>query len=89
VGIEYIKQVTNPVEWDANFRQCFVWKLAKEMAFGITGLAQAYQLAKGEYDECMGDAAVINGIEQWPDAYWNTDLNNARYGYVTISTQGY
>lgn len=89
VSIEYLKLETNPVMWDANFRQCFVWKLVKELAFGIAGLLQAYQAAKVEYDAALADAATVNGIENWPDPFWNSDLNNVRYGYIGISLEGY
>lgn len=84
-GIEYIRQSTDPQEWDALFMGCFVWKICKELAFGITGLAQAYEMAKSEYDESLRDAATTNGIETWPDPYWNTDLNDVRYGYSSLS----
>jgi len=89
VGIEYIRQETDPNMWDASFRQCFVFKLMKEMAMGITGLNQAYMIAKGEYDDAMAQAAAINGIENWPDEYWNTDLTTPRYGYIGVTIQGY
>jgi len=88
-GIEYISRITDPYRWDTTFRQCFVFKLMKEMAFGITGLMQAYQMAKSEFDDCMKEAAALNGVENWPDAYWNTDLNTPRYGYVGVTIEGY
>jgi hypothetical protein len=89
IGVEYIRLITNPVQWDANFRMCFVFKLMKELAFGITGLMQAYTLAKNEFDDAMSTAAVTNGIENWPDQFWNSDLNTVRYGYIGVSLQGY
>lgn len=89
VGIEYIQQVTDPQIWDANFRQCFVWKLQKEMSMGITGLAQMYKVAKDEYDQSMADASVVNGLENWPDEWWETDLATVRYGYVGVTIEGY
>ena len=84
-GIEYIRQSTDPQEWDSLFLGCFIWKLCKELAFGITGLTQAYQMAKGEYDEAIRDAATTNGIETYPDPFWNSDLNDVRYGYSGLN----
>lgn len=89
VGVEYIRQVTEVPMWDAIFKQCFVFKLMKELSFGVTGLMQAYGMAKGEFDEAMKEAAAVNGIENWPDEYWNTDLATPRYGYVGVTIQGY
>jgi len=89
VGLEYISRITDPDRWDTTFRQAFVFKLMKEMAFGITGLMQAYQMAKTEYDDIMKDAASLNGIENWPDPFWDSDLNSVRYGYIGVTIEGY
>lgn len=88
LGIEYIAQSTDPQQWDSLFMGCFVWKICKELAFGITGLKDGYEMAKTEYDEAIRDAATTNGIETWPDPYWNTDLTDARYGYSIINFEG-
>ncbi len=89
LGIEYIRQITDPHQWDACFYTAFIYKLMKELAIGFTGLAQAYKMAKDEFDEAMLNASVINGMENWPDPFWNTDLNDVRYGYVGVTIEGF
>lgn len=89
LGIEYISQVTDPQQWDALFIDCFTWKICKELAFGITGLMQWYKFAANEYEDHLKDAAVVNGIENWPDPFWCTELNDVRYGYAGVSIEGF
>jgi hypothetical protein len=89
VGIEYIRQEVDPNQWDALFYETFIWKLMMELSFGITGLLQSYGMASKEYEKCLVDAAVVNGLETWPDPYWSTELTDPRYGYVGVTIQGY
>jgi len=88
-GIEYIYEVVDCTIWDACFSNAFIWKLYVELSFGITGLLQSYQMAKEEYTQALQNAAIVNGIENWPDPFWNTDVNNVRYGYVGVTIEGY
>lgn len=89
IGIEFVRQVVNCTQWDSLFTNAFIWKLCVELAFGITGLMQQYQMAKQEYEEALQNAAMVNGIENWNDPFWNTDLNNVRYGYTGVTIEGY
>jgi len=89
IGIEFVAQVVDCTQWDSLFTNAFIWKLCVELAFGITGLMQQYTMAKQEYTEALQNAAVVNGIENWNDPFWNTDLTDVRYGYVGVTIEGY
>lgn len=89
LGIEYIYLVDNPEFWDSSFIDCFIWKLCKELSFGVTGLMQVYQMADKEYTDALGNAAIINGLENWPDPFWNSELNDVRYSYVGMSIESW
>jgi hypothetical protein len=89
VGIEYVRLVEDCTQWDSLFTNAFIWKLCLELSFGITGLMQQYTMAKQEYTDALQNAAMVNGIENWADPFWNTDLNNVRYGYVGVTIEGY
>lgn len=89
VGIEYIRLIEDCMQWDSLFLEAFIWKLCKEMAFGVTGLLAAYEMASTEYTASLANAATANGIENWPDPFWNTDLTDVRYGYVGVTIEGY
>jgi hypothetical protein len=89
VGIEYIRRIQDPNLFDPTFVETFVWKLCVELSFGVTGIAQLMQQADTKYKECLIDASSISGQESWPDPFWNSDLNDVRYGYVGVTIEGY
>lgn len=89
LGIEYIYRVTDPALFDPMFEDAFVWHLAKEMAFGVTGLENLFKMAEEQFQEHFADASAVNGMEQWPDEFYNTDLNDVRYGYSGLSFGGF
>lgn len=88
VGIEYIKQVTDCTQWDSLFTEAFIWKIAKELSFGVTGIKDIYDMCASEYGIAIGNAAVANGIENWPDPFWCADLVDVRYGYTGVTIEG-
>jgi hypothetical protein len=88
VGIEYIYRVTDPTLFDPMFTDLFTWKLIKELSFGITGLLEMFRIAEQEYKGQLADAAAVNGMENVPDEFFNTDLTDVRYGYSSLGTSG-
>lgn len=88
VGIEYIYQVTDPTLFDPMFEDVFTWKLLKELSFGITGLLEMFRIAESQFKDHFAEAATVNGMENSPDEFFNTDLNDVRYGYSALGTTG-
>lgn len=85
LGIEYISRITDTTQFDDMFTETFIWKLCKDLAFGVTGLREVFVMAEQEYVKSLNDASAVNGMENWPDEYWNTTLTDVRYGYVGTS----
>ena len=88
VGIEYIRRVTDTTEMDPLFIDAFIWKLVKDVSFGVSGLISAYQMAKQELKDAMEEASAVCGMEQWPDEFYNTDLSDVRFGYSGLGVGG-
>lgn len=88
VGIEYIRVIENPEDFDPLFTEAFIWKLVLVLSFGVTGLTSRYEMADNKYKECMMNASAVNGMENWPDEFYNTQLTDVRYGYSGVGIQG-
>lgn len=85
VGIEYIQRIVDVSVFDAQFTEVLIWKIARDTSFGITGLRETFAQAEQMYTQTLADAAAVNGMENWPDEYFNTELTDVRYGYSNLS----
>lgn len=88
VGIEYIYRVTDPNLFDPLFVDTLTWKIRKEIAFGISGLVELFRISEQEYKDHLADASAVNGMENWPDEFYSTELTDVRYGYSSSTLQG-
>lgn len=84
IGIEYIRQITDPNAWDTLFRDAFIARLTWIFAIGNTGSDQTQMEAKQEFQSALTDAAAVNGMEQWPDTWNDTRVQDVRFGYSGI-----
>jgi hypothetical protein len=85
IGIEYVAQITNSELFDSLFVDVLVWKLVKDLSFGVTALTSLYRQAAKEYEDGLAEAKFVNGAEQLPDEFWNTNLTDVRYGYSGLT----
>lgn len=86
IGIEYIYKVNDPNIFDPKFTESLIWKIVKSLSFGATALVELYRIAAEEYKIAIADAAAVNGMENWPDEFWNDDLTSVRYGYSSLNS---
>ena len=72
--LRYIAQVTDPTEWDTNFREALASRIAMEVAEDLTQSDTKKQAAAKDYDRAIRQAIRINAIERPavapPDNTW-------------------
>lgn len=81
VGMEYIARILDPDLFDSMFTDCLIAKVAKELAFMVTGLESVQDRAEKAYAEAEMAASAVNGMENWPDQLYDTKVADVRYGY--------
>jgi hypothetical protein len=72
--LRYIAQITDPTEWDTNFREALASRIAMEIAEDLTQSDTKKQAAAKDYDRAIRQAIRINAIERPavapPDNTW-------------------
>lgn len=72
--LRYIATITDPTQWDENFREALACRLAAEVAEDLTQSAPKREMAWKEYDRAIRSAVRTNAIEripvQPPDNTW-------------------
>jgi len=79
VNLIYISDETNPELFDSLFVSLMVLKLAKELAFGITGQSSIVQVLEDEFNRLKREAKLFDGQESWPDDLDDGDWLGGRY----------
>lgn len=85
LGIEYIRQILDPKQFDTLFCEALIARMKMDMAFGVVGLSEIVKSATEEYHEAISEAASVNGMENWPDPGFDTTLVDVRMGYTSIA----
>lgn len=62
-SVEFVEDVENPDEWDADVRTALVRRLAADLAQPIVGLGAAVELAEQRYAIALGDAKRVDAQE--------------------------
>lgn len=81
VGCEYIARITDPNLMDSLFIDTLIAKVARDLAFMITGLESVQDRAAKAYDEAKMAASAVNGMENWADQLYDNSVADVRYGY--------
>lgn len=71
LSIRYIRDVTDPSDFDALFAQSFAAHLAYVACEDITGSSTKRDAAAADYKQCIRDAVRINAIERPPSSVYD------------------
>lgn len=66
LNVRYIAQITDPNQWDINFREALACRIAAELAEDLTQSNPKRQLAWDEYKMAINKAIRTNAIERLP-----------------------
>ena len=67
IYLRYVRQVTDPNEMDALFREALAWRLAVDLAIPITQSNSTLELMRQGYGAAVGKARAVDAIEDWPE----------------------
>ncbi len=78
IFLRYIKQVTDPNEMDAAFREVLAWDLAVDLAQPITQSTSTQQEMKRGFAQALSQAASVDAFEDFPEEFPESDWVSAR-----------
>lgn len=78
IKIKYIKKVTDPVQFDANFAEALAAKLAQKLAYPITESKTMFEAAGKWYGDVLADARSADAQEGTPDDIDDSDWIDSR-----------
>lgn len=78
--LQYVRQVTDPNQWNPDFRQVVILRMAKVFATAVANSAGLLQTIDAELRQTLSMAKSTNGIETMPDAFPDGSWSNVRGG---------
>lgn len=79
IYVRYIRQVTDPSDFDPNFVEALACRLALKSAHRFTGKQSMVQTAASFYADAIAEARLANAIEGTPERPYDDDVIAARY----------
>lgn len=78
VNLRYVKDISNPEEYDPLLYKSIACRLAADMAYAITGSASKAEQAEGLYLRVIEEARSADGQEGTPERVDDTSLIDVR-----------
>ena len=76
--LRYVKQVTDPNEMDAAFREALAYMLAADLAMALAQSTTLMEKMEGRFAAALSSAASTGSIEDYPEAWPESDWITVR-----------
>lgn len=81
INLKYIYRNTDESTWDARFCEVLAWRLAMELALGLTSSIPMKQEAEKSYKDALAQARSMNAVIGSPPVLEADTWSRARKGY--------